>query len=83
MPAKQNITLSIEKSLLKKARAYAAGKGTSISAMLAGELSRIVAREDAYQQAKARALARLRSPFHLGGTGIADRDALHDRANLR
>jgi hypothetical protein len=83
MPAKQNITVALDTKLLKRARAYAADKGTSISAMLADELSRILARETAYEQAKVRALARLNSPFHLGGEGIADRDALHDRKSLR
>jgi hypothetical protein len=80
---KQNITLSIDKDLLKRARAFAAERGTSVSGMLAEELKRIVEREVAYEQAKRRALADLRSPFHLGGKGIEDRDALHDRKNLR
>jgi hydroxymethylpyrimidine/phosphomethylpyrimidine kinase len=83
MPAKQNITLAVEKRLLKKARAYASGRGTSVSAMLADELTRILAREEAYEQAKTRALARLSNAFHLGGGGIQDRNALHDRTNLR
>jgi hypothetical protein len=83
MAAKQNITLSVEKTLLRKARAYAAQKGTSISAMLSEELSRLVANDTAYQQARKRALARIDSGFHLGGSRIADRAGLHDRANLR
>ena len=80
---KQNITLAIDKSLLKKARACAAQRGVSVSAMLADELLRIVERDTAYEQAKVRALARLRSPFHLGGEKPASRESLHDRQNLR
>ena len=64
---KQNITLSVDKSLLKKVRALAARHGTSVSAILGQELLKIVERENTYEQAKQRALARLHSPFHLGG----------------
>ena len=35
---KQNITLAIDKQLLKRARAFAAGRGSSVSSMLADEL---------------------------------------------
>ncbi len=80
---KQNITLAIDKRLLKKARALAVERGASVSAMLAGELQKIVERESAYEQAKAKALAQLDSPFHFGGAGIRDREALHDRQGLR
>ena len=80
---KRNITLAIDQRLLKKARAFAAQRGTSVSAMLADELLRILDRENAYEQAKIRALALLRSPFRLGGGKMASREALHDRQNLR
>jgi hypothetical protein len=80
---KQNITLAIDKRLLKRIRALAAERGISVSELFAEELQRIVGRERSYEKAKRRARARLRSPFHLGGEGIKDRDALHDRKNLR
>ena len=80
---KQNITLALDKRLLTRARALAAERGASVSAMLAGELQKMVEREAAYEQAKTKALAQLDSPFHLGGTGITDREALHDRQGLR
>jgi hypothetical protein len=79
---KQNITLAIEKHLLKRARAIAAQRGTSISALLAQELARLVDREAAYAQGKKKALAYLKNPFHLGGAGIPNREALHDRQSL-
>ncbi len=82
-PLKQNITLAVDKSLLKRARALAAQRGASVSAMLAQELLKIVERENAYQQSKLRALARLHSPFHLGGGKMAARESLHERQNLR
>jgi hypothetical protein len=80
---KQNITISVEKSLLRKARALAAQRGASVSAMLAQELLRIADRESEYDHAKRRALARLAAPFHLGGHERVPREALHDRQNLR
>jgi len=80
---KQNITLAIDKQVLKRARAFAAQRGTSVSSMLAAELRDIVERETAYEQAKAKALALLDSPFHLGGGAVPAREKLHDRKNLR
>ena len=80
---KQNITLAVDQRLLKKARALAARKGTSVSAMLADELLRIVDGNTVYEQARVRALARLSAPFHLGGRKMASRESLHDRQDLR
>ena len=80
---KQNITLAIDKQLLKRARAVAAQRGLSVSSLLAGELQKLVAAETAYQQAHSKALAIMNSPFPLGGKGVVDRQALHERENLR
>jgi hypothetical protein len=80
---KQNITISVEKSLLRKARARAAQSGSSISSLLSEELRKITVRESEYERARRRALARLSSPFHLGGNKPASRASLHDRQDLR
>jgi hypothetical protein len=80
---KQNITLAIETKVLKKARALAAQRGTSVSAMLAVELQRMVEDDASYEQAKLKALAQLSSPFRLGGEKVTDRESLHDRHGLR
>jgi hypothetical protein len=42
-----------------------------------------VARETAYQQAKAKALTQLSATFRLGGGKMPVREALHDRQDLR
>ena len=81
--AKQNVTLAVDKQLLKRARALAASRGTSISALLADGLRQLDQHAVAYEQAKVKALALLNRGLHLGGTGIKDRDALHDRQALR
>jgi len=85
MPArvKQNITLAIDRQLLRQVRALAAHRGSSISAMLAEQLRQMMERETAYRQAQTKALAYLDSPFRLGGAGITSREALHDRQGLR
>ena len=80
---KQNITLAVDKSLLRRARGFAAQRGVSVSALLADELKRLVAEDEAYEQAKTKALARLGTPFHLGGAKVGSREALHDRQGLR
>jgi post-segregation antitoxin (ccd killing protein) len=80
---KQNITVAVDKHLLKRARALAASRGESISSLLADGLRRLDEHATAYEQAKVNALALLRAGLRLGGAGIEDRDALHDRQALR
>lgn len=80
---KQNITLAVDKPVLKEARKLAVQRGSSISGLLADELRKMVKREAAYTQAKVKALVHLDSPFHLGGKRMPDRRELHDRKSLR
>lgn len=80
---KRNITVALDATLLKRARAVAAQRGRSISALLADELRELVARERAYEQAQGKALAYLDNPYDLGGTGIGKRDSLYDRKVIR
>lgn len=76
---KQNITLSLDRDLLQKARVLAAQRSTSVSQMLGQELGKMVSDAESYELAKRRALDRLRVGFHLGGERIADREELHAR----
>jgi hypothetical protein len=82
MAAKRNITLAIEPGLLKKARAVAARRGLSVSALLADELRELVAEDALYTAARKRALALFSAPLSLGGTPLA-RENLHERRRLR
>jgi hypothetical protein len=82
MAVKQNITVAIEPSLLKKARAIAARKGLSVSALLADELRDLVAENAQYATARKRALALLSTPLRLGGVPL-NRDELHERRRIR
>lgn len=82
MAAKHNITVAIEPGLLKKARAIAARRGLSVSALLAHQLRALVAEDAQYLAARKRALALLSAPLSLGGVPLA-REDLHERRRLR
>jgi hypothetical protein len=76
---KTNVTLKIDSELLREARILAAEEGTSMSAMLAGRLEQTVRERRGYQEAKKRALARLRRGLDLGWKRPRSRDELHER----
>ena len=76
---KQNITLSIDKELIQKAKAIAAHRQTSVSGMLRTELRKAIEETERYQWAKRRAMVNLKKGFHLGGRVIAFREDLHER----
>ena len=80
---KQRVTIAIDQELLKRVRALAARRGTSISGLLAAELEKLVNNEEEYEQARVRALARLASGFHLGAGKMPSREQLHDRQAQR
>ena len=80
---KQNITLSIDKDLIHKAKIIAAQRRTSISGMLSYELEKMIHQYEHYQRAKRNALEHLKKGYHLGGRGIENREELHERKNLR
>ena len=75
---KQNITLSIDKELIKKGKVVAAQKETSISQMLSNHLKEIVEKEDQYEAAKRGALQALKEGFHLGGRIDWKREDLYE-----
>ena len=76
---KQNITLSIEKDILKKGRIIAAKKETSISRMLSELLKQMVNEEERYNAAKREALRTLEKGLHLGGHIDWKREDLYER----
>jgi len=76
---KQNITLSVEKDLIQKAKILAAKSNSSISQLLSQKLVSAVDVSEKYESAKNRAIYNLESGFHLGGRISASREALHER----
>ena len=76
---KQNVTISLSRRVLKKARVLAARRETSISGLLARQIELLVDDDEAYERAERQALALLEKGFHLGGEIRASRDELHER----
>jgi ABC-type transport system involved in Fe-S cluster assembly fused permease/ATPase subunit len=76
---KQNVTISLSRQLLKRARILAARRETSISGLLAREIESLVGDVEAHEQAERQALVILERGFHLGGAIAAKRDDLHER----
>lgn len=80
---KQNITLSLDKELIQQIKILAARKSTSISALLSEELKRLLEKNDAYEQAKQKALESLKKGYDLGGGNYLTREEMYDRKNFR
>lgn len=76
---KTNLTLKIDKQLLREAKILAAEKDTSISALMTEQLQRLVRERTGYEASRRRALARLREGWDLGWMRPASRDELYDR----
>lgn len=76
---KTNVTLKLDADLLREARVVAAEEGRSMSALLTERLEAIVRERKAFNQARRRALARLRKGFDLQWTPPKSRDELHER----
>lgn len=55
----QNVTLSLPKDVLRRAKHLAIERGTSLSGLLTGLLKDLVEKEDAYRKARERHLAAL------------------------
>lgn len=77
----QNVTLSIPKDVLRKAKIIAIQKNTSLSGLLTQTLVQLVADNVGYEQARQRNLSTLESGFDLGTKGQINwkRDELHER----
>lgn len=64
---KQNVTVSLDRQTVRKAKILAARRETSISGLVAAQIEAMVDADEAYEQAKRQALALLDQGFHLGG----------------
>ena len=81
--ARRNITVSLDRDLIRRLKILAARRSMSISALVSGEIVRLVEEDDAYEQAKSKALSLLDEPFRSGNARVVDRSNLHDRKDLR
>jgi uncharacterized protein DUF6364 len=76
---KQNLTISLDRQTIRKAKIVAAKRSTSISGLLARQIEILVGEEEAYERAERQAMSLLDQGFHLGGVIRASRDDLHER----
>lgn len=76
---RQNLTISLTRETLQKARVLAARRATSISGLLAEQIETLVGEEEAYERAQRQAMTLLDQGFHMGGVIRATRDELHER----
>jgi metal-responsive CopG/Arc/MetJ family transcriptional regulator len=78
---RQNVTLSLPKALLKKAKVIAASKNKSLSEFLRESLEERVRDANGYKKAKERQVRLLKEGFDLGTKGRIQvtRDELHAR----
>ena len=78
---RQNVTLSLPKSLLKKAKVVAAQEEKSLSQLMREVLQGKVEQRPGYQKAKQRHRSLLKKGLNLGTRGqpTFTRDELHDR----
>lgn len=76
---RQNITISLSRQVLRKAKILAARRETSVSGLLAREIEALVGEDEAYEKAALQATALLEKGFRMGGLIRASRDELHER----
>jgi hypothetical protein len=76
---KQNITVTVSRDTIRKAKILAARRATSISRLLAKQIDALVDAEETWERSKRSALALLEQGFHLGGHITTSRDELHER----
>ena len=76
---KTNLTIKLEKELVREAKVLAAKRGTSVSRMMAEQLELLVRQDQSYATARRRALRRLEKGYELQWTKPASRDQLHER----
>lgn len=76
---KTNVTLALDRDLLREARVLAAEDGTSVSALLTDRLEALIRERKAFDTARRRALARLQDGLNLEWKPPKTRGELHER----
>jgi GrpB-like predicted nucleotidyltransferase (UPF0157 family) len=77
--AKQNLTVKLDREIMRKAKILAVGRSTSLGELVARRIEDIFIEDESYELAERRARKLLARGFHLGGGVRVDRDKLHGR----
>ncbi|MBI4373321.1 MAG: hypothetical protein HY542_00435 [Deltaproteobacteria bacterium] len=76
----QNVTLKLDKELLREAKVYATEAGKSLSRLMVDALRALIGKASAYEKAHKKALSFLHKGFKLGGGPYyGSREELHSR----
>lgn len=76
----QNVTLKLDKQLLRSARFFAMREKKSLSRLMTEALSQIVRRSSQYERSREKALLLLRKGWKMGGGPYtSSREELHQR----
>jgi len=59
---KRNVTVQLDEDVIAKVKVLAAQRGTSISGLVAAEITRLAGQNERYERARQAALARLAAP---------------------
>jgi predicted transcriptional regulator len=74
---KVNLTLKLDKELVRRVRVLAAEKGTSVSALLSEKLEEEVSRRAEYEESRKRWLSLVAKGMNLGGRPLT-REQMHE-----
>ena len=71
---KRNVTVQLDEEVIAKVKVLAAQRGTSISGLVAAEITRLSEQRERYERARREALARLAAPaeYSSDDTGPAE-----------
>ena len=75
---KRNLTVQLDDEVIRRAKVLAAKRGTSVSGLVAAELSRLVAEDERYEEAWRRARKAMGDAVGRGGRQWS-REELHER----
>jgi Family of unknown function (DUF6364) len=78
-PTKTNLTIKIDKDLLRKVRVVAAEEGVSISALFSDLIQEKYSKTKSYEAAMKRAIALMNSGIELNWEKPLSRDEMHER----
>lgn len=78
---RQNLTLSLPKATIKKAKALAVKEEKSLSALIRESLEEKIRKDTGYKEAMEAEIRRMKLGFHLGTGGHmpCSREELHER----
>src|SRR5947208_15335572 len=79
---KQNVTISLDRKTIQKAKICAARRSTSISGLLAHQIEILVGEAEAYERAERHAMTLLAQRFHLGAVVRGGRHEPDERSDV-